>query len=68
MICLVCDNDEFVEKPDALIKQKFKGETLEIKTAAMVCSDCGWVTMSLKQVDELRRRTSEAWALQKGTQ
>ena len=61
MICIKCDNEEFAEKPNAIIEQEFRGEKLNVKTTAMACTKCGWTTLTLKQTDELRRKTADAY-------
>jgi hypothetical protein len=61
MICLVCDNEEFVLAPKSIIEQEFKGKTLKIVTPAMACSKCGWLTIDIDQADELCRRTKTAY-------
>jgi putative zinc finger/helix-turn-helix YgiT family protein len=66
MICLRCDNETFVAKPDAVIEQQFKGETLHVQTPGLACSKCGWVTVDAAQADELRRRTADAYRKQHG--
>jgi putative zinc finger/helix-turn-helix YgiT family protein len=66
MICLRCDNETFVAKPDAVIEQQFKGETLQVQTHASACSKCGSVTLDVTQADELRRRTADAYRKKHG--
>src|SRR2546427_605492 len=66
MICLRCDNEEFVTKPDAVIQQEFRNERLEIQMTALACSKCGWITVDLDQADELRRRTADAYRKKHG--
>ena len=61
MNCLRCDNHEFVRKDHAVIEQEFRGENLKVKSPAMACSKCGWVTVGLNQLDELRRSTADAY-------
>lgn len=61
MICLRCENQEFVRKEKALIEQEFKGELLKVKSPALACSKCGWITVGLDQLDDLRRRTADAY-------
>jgi putative zinc finger/helix-turn-helix YgiT family protein len=61
MICLQCDNEEFVLKQDAVIEQEFKGETFHIKMPALACAKCGWITVDTDQADELRKRTADAY-------
>lgn len=66
MICLRCDNEEFVTKPDEVIRQEFRNELLEIRMSALACSKCGWVTVDLDQAEELRRRTADAYRKKHG--
>lgn len=61
MICLRCDNTEFLPKQDAVIEQEFRGETFHVQCPALACSNCGWITMELNQVDELRKLTADAY-------
>lgn len=61
MICLRCDNEEFVETSDVEIEQEFRGELLKVRTAGQSCTMCGWVTVTPAQADELRRRTADAY-------
>ena len=60
-ICLRCDSETFVAKPDAVIEQAFKGDLLQVCTSAFACVKCGWLTMDADQLDELRRRTADAY-------
>ena len=66
MICIKCDNEEFVKKSNATIEQEFRGEQLRVKTTAMACTKCGWTTLTLKQTDELRRLTADAYRQKHG--
>jgi putative zinc finger/helix-turn-helix YgiT family protein len=66
MNCLRCNNERFIEKPDAVIEQEFRGELLKVHAPAMACSKCGWVTVGLRQLDTLRRRTADAYREQHG--
>jgi putative zinc finger/helix-turn-helix YgiT family protein len=66
MICLRCDNQEFVDKPDAVIEQQFRGETLHVQTPALACTQCGWLTVDATRTDELRRRTADAYRRKHG--
>lgn len=61
MICLRCDNEEFLPKQDAVIEQEFRNELFQIRMPALACAKCGWVTVDLKQADELRKRTADAY-------
>jgi putative zinc finger/helix-turn-helix YgiT family protein len=66
MICLECDNEELVETPDVEIEQEFRGESFKVRTAAQRCPMCGWVSVTLGQVDELRRLTADAYRKRHG--
>jgi putative zinc finger/helix-turn-helix YgiT family protein len=66
MICLRCDSEDFAEVHEAEIEQEFKGELLKVKSPALMCSMCGWVTVDPAQVDELRRRTADAYRVKHG--
>ena len=61
MICVRCDNEDFITKPDAVIEQEFRNVRLDVHTPALACSNCGWITVGLDQVDELRKRTADAY-------
>jgi putative zinc finger/helix-turn-helix YgiT family protein len=61
MICLQCDNEEFLPKQDAVIEQEFRGEAFRIQMPALACAKCGWITVDLQQADELRKRTADAY-------
>lgn len=61
MICLRCDNEEFKEKPEAVVEQEFRGETLKVQSPMMACTRCGWLTADVTQLEELRRRTADAY-------
>lgn len=60
MICLNCDNEGF-SPGEAEVPQEFKGETLMVKTPVVICTNCGWHTVGNDQIDELRRRTADAY-------
>ncbi len=66
MICIQCENEQFTEKPDAVIEQEFKGEVVKVKMVASACTKCGWTTVTLAQADELRRRTADAYRQKHG--
>jgi putative zinc finger/helix-turn-helix YgiT family protein len=66
MICLRCDNEEFVLKQDSIIAQEFRGDTFRIQMPALACSVCGWTTIDAEQTDELRRRTADAYRTKHG--
>lgn len=63
MICLLCDNEEFAVKLNAEIEQVFRGKSFKVITPAMVCIQCGWVTLGSGQLDELYKRTKDAYFL-----
>lgn len=60
MICLKCDNEEF-RAGEAEILQEFKGDSLQVLTPVMVCTQCGWHTVGNDQIDELRNRTADVY-------
>jgi len=66
MICLRCDNEEFVPKQDAVIEQELKGEAFHVQTPALACSKCGWITVDAQTTEELRRRTADAYRKKHG--
>ena len=60
MICLRCDCETF--SPDVRdVTQEFKGQTLVVNTAVMVCTKCGWFTVGNNQVNQLVQRTKAAF-------
>jgi putative zinc finger/helix-turn-helix YgiT family protein len=61
MICLKCENEDFVLRPDAAVEQKFRGETFNIRSPVMECKHCGWRVLAEGQMDELGRRTADAY-------
>jgi len=61
MICLRCDNKEFVPEQDAVIEQELRGELFHVHTPVVKCSKCGWVTVDAATGEELRRRTADAY-------
>ncbi len=61
MKCIRCDNERFVEEPDAVIEQEFRGDLLKVRAPAMACAKCGWITVGLRQLDTLRRLTADAF-------
>ena len=66
MICLRCDNEEFVETPDVEIEQELRGELFKVRTTGQTCTMCGWVSVTPAQADELRRRTADAYRKRHG--
>jgi putative zinc finger/helix-turn-helix YgiT family protein len=66
MICLKCENEEFVLNSTAGVEQEFRGETVWVKTPVMVCKNCGWQTLAEGQLDELGRRTADAYRKKHG--
>lgn len=60
MICLDCDSIDFSAKQSRIL-QEFRGERFEVETAAMVCDICGFVSLNTMQLDELRRKTADAY-------
>ena len=61
MICVRCENEEFALVPEAELEQDFRGETLKVAAPSMVCTKCGWTMLGPGQLDELRRRTADAY-------
>jgi hypothetical protein len=61
MICLRCDGEEFTPHQDHEVEQEFKGELLLVKTPTIACVKCGWHTVRMDQLDELVKRTKEAY-------
>jgi len=61
MICLKCESEDFVLKPDAAVEQEFRGETFKVTSPVMECKHCGWQALDEGQMDELGRRTSDAF-------
>ena len=61
MICVRCENEDFVLKPDTTLQQEFRGEALKVVAPAMACAKCGWVTFGPGQVDDLRKRTADVY-------
>jgi hypothetical protein len=41
MICLQCENEDFVLKPDAVVAQEFRGERFNVVSPVMACKHCG---------------------------
>lgn len=66
LICLRCNREDFVIKPDAIFEQVFKGETLKVESPGMICQHCGYVALGAGQLDELRKRTADAYRKQHG--
>lgn len=61
MICVRCDNEQFVEEPNRVLEQEFRGELFHVHSPAMVCTKCGWTSVSLGQADALRRATADEY-------
>lgn len=53
-VCLHCDNNNFVEK-EINARPLIKGEKVEVKAKAFVCSECGFDFMDSKQLNALRK-------------
>lgn len=66
MICLKCDTEAFVLHPEAEVEQEYRGETFHVTTPVVVCSKCGWQTLAEGQMDELGRRTADAYRKKHG--
>jgi len=60
MICLRCDCEDFVAS-EAEVRQDFRGESLTVRTPVMACARCGWHTVGNDQIDDLRKRTADAY-------
>jgi len=71
MICLgynrltntACDNEYFLPGVRS-VKQFYKNKMLRVKTPVMICTHCGWHTVGVDQVDELRKRTKKEYDIQ----
>jgi putative zinc finger/helix-turn-helix YgiT family protein len=61
LFCTRCGSEEFAPKPDAVLEQEFKGETFNVTTPAMACAKCGELALTDAQLEELRRRTADAY-------
>ena len=61
MICLKCENEDFVLRPDAVVEQEFRGNTVIVMSPVMECKHCGWQALAEGHLDELRRRTFDAF-------
>ena len=61
LLCLECSGEDFAEDPDAMVIQLYRGMHLEIKTAVMVCKQCGWVALTGPQCDALFKKTTELY-------
>lgn len=57
MICIRCDCETFIVKPDAIIEQDFGGSILSVECPASECEMCGWRTVTNEQADILFKRT-----------
>jgi hypothetical protein len=65
MICFKCKGEEFVTQT-ASIRQEFRDEQLDVTAPVCVCSTCGWQTLGSGQLDELRKRTADAYRQKHG--
>ena len=65
MTCLKCQNERFTEKLTA-VPQVFRGEEFTVKAQAMVCTECGWFTMSDAQADDLCVLTADEYRRRHG--
>ena len=66
MICLKCESDDFELKPAAVVEQEFRGETFHVQTPLMECRHCHWQTLADGQMQELGRRTADAYRKKHG--
>jgi putative zinc finger/helix-turn-helix YgiT family protein len=62
MICFKCNSEEF-EVRETNIRQKFRGDDLDITTHVSACRACGWQTLGEGQANELRKLTADAYRL-----
>ena len=68
MICLgynartgvACNNENFLSGIRS-VKQFYKNKMLRVKTPVMICTHCGWHTVGVDQIDELRKRTKKEY-------
>jgi putative zinc finger/helix-turn-helix YgiT family protein len=65
MLCLRCKNERFTEKKVA-VAQTFRGENFNVQALAMVCTECGWFTMTDAQADELCAITADEYRRRQG--
>ena len=65
MLCLKCKNERFTEKL-ADIPQTFREEDFAVKAPAMVCTECGWSTMTDAQADDLCVLTADEYRRRHG--
>lgn len=60
MLCLKCKNEQFTEKT-VDVPQTFRGEEFKVRASAMVCTECGWFTMTDAQADKLCVLTADEY-------
>ncbi len=66
LICTACSGEEFTVKQDAVLEQEFRGESFSVATPAMACTRCGQLALADQQLEELRRRTADAYRVKHG--
>src|SRR5687767_13378101 len=65
MLCLKCQNERF--KEDVVkVDQVFRGEEFTANSKAMVCTHCGWFTMTDKQADKLSIQVADEYRRKHG--
>ena len=60
-VCLTCGANDALDIVEAETKQTFRGENLNVLTPVTVCRDCNFQFLGGGQIDELRRRTADAY-------
>lgn len=65
MVCLRCDNTEFKETT-IKSEQEIRGEMLVIEIPGVMCTMCGWESILIDQVSELRNRTADEYRRKHG--
>lgn len=60
-ICLRCDGEQFVVIPEATIDQFYCGVEFHVTSPGIICTNCGWLTVGVDQVDLLRTNLIRAY-------
>jgi putative zinc finger/helix-turn-helix YgiT family protein len=60
-LCAACASEARPNVVERAITQTFRGEELEVITPVMVCRDCDFQFLGAGQLDEMRRRTADAY-------
>jgi putative zinc finger/helix-turn-helix YgiT family protein len=60
-VCAACASEMRPNVVETEIIQTFRGEELRVLTPAMVCRDCNFQFLGAGQLDEMRRRTADAY-------